>query len=100
MHLFVVETAVTNQVSFAEQHGYLVPVANAGGRIPIDVEHVHRDTGGFRHRGEFRQELLAQRAVRARVDREPQCAGCPDDLTECAMNSTVCAGTSPTAVTW
>ena len=108
MHFLRIQMAVADQFTGKQQHGDLVAMAHAGGGIRIHVDHVDavsRDTGQLAERS---QQLVAQTAALARVQQEARRGGgaqwavdglTPPDLTECAMNSTVCAGTSPTAVT-
>ena len=109
MHLLHVETAVTDQLAGEQQHGDLVPVAPPGLGIGIHVEHPHGVAACGRQGGELLQQFLAQRAAAARIEHESRIGrrahgrgdSAPEsaDLTEWAMNSTVWAGTSPTAVT-
>src|SRR5580693_25172 len=107
MYFLHVQAPPANQFSAEQQHRNLVPEACACGRIAVDIDHFDGVAACRRQRCEFRQQLLAQAAARARVEQKAHdergygCGRSPlKDLTECAMNSTVCAGTSPTAVTW
>ena len=112
MYLIRVQAPVTHQFAAEQQHRYLMAIAHFRGVLGIDVDHVDGKRLSFRQCGELAQHLFAQAAARARVHQETQqfrahrrqwrgiSALPPDDLTEWAMNSTVWAGTSPTAVTW
>jgi hypothetical protein len=104
MYFFGVQTPVAHQFSGEQQHRNFVAVAHFRGGVGIDVEHIDAGLSGRRQLGKLRQHLLAQAAPWARVQQETHrqrrgSSGPTTDLTEWAMNSTVCAGTSPTAVT-
>lgn len=93
--------AVADQFAAEQQHGDLVPIAHARRGILVHIEHVDRNPRRRRQRPQRHEHFLAQAAILPRVQQKPQCGGSGplEDFTECAMNSTVCAGTSPTAVT-
>jgi len=113
IYLGHVQAAVANQFSGEQQDRNLVSVAHARRLVGIDIEHIDRILVRRRHGGEFGQQFLAQAAARTRVQDKTQAGArifqrrigqgrgrsAPKDFTECAMNSTVSAGTSPTAVT-
>src|SRR5450631_1893708 len=94
---------MANQFPGEQQHRDLVSVTGTRGTVGIHVDDVHRHVRGRRQRAEFREHFLAKPAAGARIQQKPQwaCRSLPlKDFTEWAMNSTVWAGTSPTAVTW
>ena len=88
-------------------------VASPGDGIIVHVEHLDRGTPGVSPRRKFGHQLLAQPAALAGIDLQAaHCDGRPGAMagakaafadlpgeTPEAMNSTVCGGTSPTAVT-
>jgi len=76
--------------------------AHARFGVGVDVHDVYSQAAGLGQRGQFSEHLLAQPASRARIQAKCQWEGKSPPLkerTEWAMVSTVCAGTSPTAVT-
>ena len=102
IHLFGVQMPVADQFPGEQQHRDLVPVTGTRGYVGIHVDDVHRHTCRRRQRGEFGEHFLAKPATGTRIQQKSQWAGRSlplKDLTECAMVSTVWAGTSPTAVT-
>ncbi len=116
MYFFGVQAPVTDQFAVEQQYRNLVAVARLrGGGSRIDIEHVDSDCRGFRHaprgrsaspRTDRSQDVST--AGSAAPPRPGVCLEISGEearrrlmiLTEWAMNSTVCAGTSPTAVTW
>ncbi len=102
MYLFDVQVTVADQFPGEQQYRDLVPVTGTRGSVRIDVDDVDRHTRGRRQRGEFDEHFLAKPAAGARIQQKSQWGGSSlplKDFTECAMVSTVWAGTSPTAVT-
>ena len=102
MHLFGVQMPMTDQFTGKQQHRDLVPVPGTRGTVGVHVDDVHRHSRCRRQRGEFDEHFLAKPAARPRIQQKSQWAGRSlplKDFTECAMVSTVWAGTSPTAVT-
>lgn len=102
MYLLEVQPPVAHQFTAQGQDGDLVSVAHARRRVRIHVDEVHGNAVGGGQGGEFSEHFFAQPAAGARIQQESQREGRSPllyDLTECAMNSTVWAGTSPTAVT-
>ena len=102
MYLFGVQMPMADQFAVKQQHRYLVSVTGAHGSVGIHVDHIHRHAGGRRQRGEPREQFFAKPAAGARIQQKSQWEGRSlplKDFTECAMVSTVWAGTSPTAVT-
>jgi hypothetical protein len=102
MHLIVVQMPVADQFPGEQQYRDLVPVTGSRRAVGIHVDDIHRHARCRGERGEFDQHFLAQPAAGTRIQQKSQWAGRSlplKDLTECAMVSTVCAGTSPTAVT-
>ena len=102
MHLFCVQMSMADQFSGQQQHRDLVPVTGARRAVGVYVDDVHRHARCRRQRREFDEHFLAKPAAGARIQQKSQWAGRSlplKDLTECAMVSTVWAGTSPTAVT-
>jgi hypothetical protein len=100
MYFFDVEAPVTHQVAGEQQHGNLVAIAHFRGVVGVDVNHVDREGLRRRQCGEFVQHLLAQSAPGAGIHQEARRPEHPalqrrgtgasmEDLTECAMNSTV-----------
>ena len=102
MHFLRVQMSVTHQLAFQEQDRDLVAVTGPGRGLRVDIDHIQRQPGSRRECPQCIDQLIAQAAAGSRIDpesqREPMPAP-PTDFTEWAMNSTVCAGTSPTAVT-
>jgi hypothetical protein len=113
---------MAHQLPAEQQHGHLVTIAGASRRVAIDVRHLEGNAVSRRQLAKLREHFLAQAASRPRVEQETHqetfdgvertdgveraVRRCryrgglpPKDLTEWAMNSTVWAGTSPTAVT-
>ena len=102
MHLFSVQMPMADQFPGEQQYWDLVPVTGTRRAVGVHVDDVHRHARCRRQRGEFDEHFLAKPAAGARIQQKSQRAGRSlplKDLTECAMVSTVCAGTSPTAVT-
>ncbi|MEA3174230.1 MAG: hypothetical protein QOF42_1641 [Gammaproteobacteria bacterium] len=110
MQFLEIQAPVADQVSGQQQNRDLVAIAGASTGIRIDVQDIDSHRGHLRQSGKFAQHLLAKAAPGTGIQQEaPLCGGhdaqwlgtslLPTTLTECAMNSTVCAGTSPTAVT-
>jgi hypothetical protein len=102
MYLLEVQTPLAHQFTLKGQHRDLVSVAHTRRGVHIHVDEVHGNAAGRGQSGEFGEHLFAQPAPGARIQHESQREGRSPllyDLTECAMNSTVWAGTSPTAVT-
>jgi len=112
MYFFEVQAAMTDQFAVKQQHRHLVPIARPSGLIAIDIDHIDARRRGRRQRRKGAQHLLTETATVTGIEQEAsrrhvaflgQWRGSsppPDIFTEWAMNSTVCAGTSPTAVTW
>ena len=75
---------VADQFACEQQHRDFVPVPQTHCRILVYVDHIHRISGGLRQRRQGQEHLLAQSAVRPRVQQEPQWDGSGplDDLTE------------------
>jgi len=93
---------MADQFPGEQQHRDLVTITGTRGAVGIHVEDIHRHARCRRQRGEFDEHFLAKPAAGARIQQKSQRAGRSlplKDLTECAMVSTVWAGTSPTAVT-
>jgi hypothetical protein len=102
MHLFGVQMPMADQFPGEQQYRDLVPVTRTRGTVGIHVDDIHRHARSRRQRGEFDEHFLAKPAAGPRIQQKSQWAGRSlplKDFTECAMNSTVWAGTSPTAVT-
>ena len=93
---------MADQFPGEQQYRDLVPVTRTRGVFGIHVDDIHRHTRSRRQRGEFGEHFLAKPAAGTRIQQKSQWAGRSlplKDFTEWAMNSTVWAGTSPTAVT-
>src|SRR5476651_620852 len=102
MHLFGVQMPMADQLPGEQQYRDLVSVTGTRGTVGIHVDEVHRHARRRRQRGEFHDHFLAKPAAGARIQQKSQWAGRSlllKDFTECAIASTVWAGTSPTAVT-
>jgi len=102
LHLVGVKVAVAHQFAAEQENGDLVAEADARLGIAVDVDDVDPQAAGRGERGQFSEHLLAQGASRARIEKKSQWGGespLLKERTEWAMVSTVCAGTSPTAVT-
>ena len=93
---------MADQFSGEQQHRDLVSITGTRGAVGVYIDDVHRHPGRRRQGGEFDEHFLAKPAAGARIQQKSQWAGRSlplKDFTECAMVSTVWAGTSPTAVT-
>lgn len=116
---FGVEPAMADRFAFENQYRNFEPVPRPQLLVGVDVDHanVHGPSGA--ETLELDQHFIAQLAPLARNDgeanQEERCERAALDygarpliargtsspgFTELAMNCTVCAGTSPTAVTW
>lgn len=128
MQLVGVEASMADQFAAQQQDRDLMPITLARRPIAVYIDDFDRDAARFRHGPEFAEHFLAQAAARAGIQdqmgfrfgapRGVQC--CVDSpplsaltdpvsretpftdsaLTDSPMYSTVCAGTSPTTVTW
>ncbi len=110
MHFVDVEASMTDEFAVQQEHWNLVAKARASGAIGIDVGNVDAapaDRGQGLQPG---KHFLAESATGPRVQQERvparargiQCASAPPSViarTDRAICCTVCAGTSPTAVT-
>ena len=102
IQLFHVQMTVADQFAGQQQHRDFMAIAPTRRGIRIHVDDIHGDVGRLRPSREFREHFLAEPAFGAGIQQESQWEGKslpPEDFTEWAMNSTVWAGTSPTAVT-
>jgi hypothetical protein len=102
MHLFGIQMPMADQFPGEQKDRDLVPKTGSHGAVRIDIDDVHRHARCRRQRSEGHQHFLAKPAAGTRIQQKSQwpCRSLPlKDFTEWAMNSTVCAGTSPTAVT-
>ncbi len=102
MHFRGIEVTVTDELTVAQEHWNLMAEPRSRRRIAIDVDDLNGNAGDTGQREQGRHHLVAQSALRAGIQNEFQCwvrSPARKERTECAMNSTVCAGTSPTAVT-
>jgi hypothetical protein len=102
MHLFGVQMPMTDQFPGEQQYRDLVAITGTRGAVGIHVDDIHRHARYRRQCGELDKHFLAKPAAGTRIEQKSQWAGRSlplKDFTECAMNSTVWAGTSPTAVT-
>ena len=75
MHLFPVQMSVADQFAVEKEHRDLVAEARARSRVPIHVDHVHREARGGGQRRERREHLLAQPAAGTGVQDKSQWEG-------------------------
>jgi len=110
MHFVDVEASVTDQFPVQQEHGNLVAEALASGAIAVHVGNVDTVPDERGQDLQFGEHLLAESATAARIEQKrvttralgSQCASAPPSViarTDRAICWTVCAGTSPTAVT-
>jgi len=103
MHFPEVQRPMTHQLAVQQQHRNLVSPARTDGRIRIDIGNVEPVGVALERAPEFLCHPLAQMTAwtgkQQKACRNAQWAVELSRRTECAMNSTVTSGTSPTAVT-